>query len=571
MHPRHLLFLFAALSPLRAAGPLDVLKLVPASAESVELTWKPAEATARYQAALSFLDKKDEMVDLGKIGHLSLQDLAPGPVAIAKFEVSAQPRKPKAKVERTEVSVGIFPLKDAKALLGRVKARKVGTQWTYEWAEAGKKEKRYLALKGEHAFISEDKATLEKALQPGLNLEAEGALLQDWMLRQDSVLLIPEKATLSLLTSTKDSEARPKAKVPMAGLLDELAAKARTSVHHVAIGLQLPSNGGMLLQARAFFKPGSTWAKEAGTHEAPSSHPLGLLPEGPFALAMGGEWPRALDVFNRMAMEGPWLSGEDRKVFGQMLDRNQAQVQRMAFVFRAPKPGEPFLQGFNSILEVKDAKVWMAASREHIAWIGERLKGAYALQPDCLPEVPSHTLQLDLAKLTASETPNPQLLFMGSMLFGGNQCRISYGQLDEHHVLCVVGNGEVLKGFLDQVRSQPQLTQRAAIQAVDAQLPKSANFAIYLDPLGLRDLVSLVMQGILGKPIDLPKAIIAVPPMAGAISMDAQGIQFSGFAPAESLQALVQLLDATKHSMDAAKQPGASEGEEASEEELEEE
>jgi len=548
------MFSLAALAPLQGQSPLAVLKLVPASAESVELTWRLAESNPRYLKAVTGIGAKDGLVSLEQLAHIGISDLASGTVATASFpEADATSAKPGKKAEKKagNHSVSYFPIKDSKAFLARVHAKRVGNDWQYEWKSESAKERRYLAFRDGYALVSEQKNLLEAALKSGPGLDAELASLNAWMLEQDTVMLASAASTRRGLASLVDESGKGKTRNPLPSqLLGELGERARKSIHHVALGLKMPAEGGLVMQARAFFTPGSPMAVEAAAHAPLAGHPLGKLPETPFALALGGEWPQSLNAFNRMALQGTKLSEDDRKALTALVSKCQDQVQRMAFTFQAPaRSGDPFLQGFCGMVDVKDAKAWMEANRSQITWMGEHMNGAYVYQADCLPELPSFTLEMDLSALAGDKIPSAQMAMVGGLLFGGSRCRISYGLLDDHTVLTVVGGADALKAFLTKVKDGKLLAARPTIQSVDAQLPKGASLAIYLDPKGFQDLVVSVLNSFApGKTSEI-KAIGAVAPLAAVVSMDPAGIQISGLARPESLEAMAQLFASVKSVM----------------------
>ena len=117
------LYVLCVASALAAQSPVALLKLIPASASSVEFTWRLAESNERYLKATSPLGAKDGLVDLEANGHLTLADLAPGAVAVVRFpdpeEAPAKAKKaaapktdPKPPAEGWKVLVA--PVKSAK-------------------------------------------------------------------------------------------------------------------------------------------------------------------------------------------------------------------------------------------------------------------------------------------------------------------------------------------------------------------------------------------------------------------------------------------------------------------------
>jgi hypothetical protein len=539
----------SALVAQTAPAPLAVLKLIPDSASGVELTWRLAESSERFRKATAALGGKSELTNIEASAHVSPEDLAPGTVAEAYFP-DLKP-KPKAKKQEGEDAgpeakapsrkVLYIPVKNAKALGAKLKAKAAGAVQRYQWKVDEEVQVRYLAIRSGYALVAEDKAVLEMALKAGPSLEAELAPLGPWMLEHDVVVMATEKAVQrnldELIQDGEGKSGQPGAPgAAIAGLFKDLAKKARASVHHAGFGLDLPKEGHLRIVGRAFFKPSSPLAADAAGLPSLPGHPLGAMPEGPYALAMGGQWPLSMGFFEKMATQYPGLEPKEQERMASLMAKVNDQVLRSSFTMRAPKGSEPFLQGITGVSELKDGKAWMEAMKQQQAWSQEHLKGLSTCQEGVLPELPSLTVSMDLGKLVGDKLPPAQVAMAGALLFGGNRMQISYALVDGHTAAYVFGDKDVLKAQVAEVQKRKALSATKGIQGADAMLPKDSRFVLYVDPRGVQQLVNAVMKAFTGKASELPEVAETLP-LAAALSMDPGGIQVSGSARPESIEA----------------------------------
>ena len=548
------LCLAPALVAQTASPSIAVLHLVPATATAVELTWKLAESDARYRAALAPLGEKSGLVDLEGRAHLNLEDLAPGPVVEAHFEAPGGTKRT-SKVARTttEWKLLMVPVRSAKQLAAKLQAEVDGPLQHYRWKAGKDEQERFLAFRGGYALISEHREVLDLALKPGPSLESELAPLAPWMLAHDTVAVATEQTVRRALESAfRSGDGR---KQPGMAPFKALIEKARASVSHAALALDLPHDGSLRLTGRAFFKADNPLAIDAAALPPLSGHPLGRLPEGPYALAMGGHWPLPLSLFQQAAGRYPSLDAKTQEEAAALAMRLNELQRSMAFRLRAPRTGEPLLLGLSGTAVLKDGQAWMAAMREQQAWFQAHLSGVFSFQEAVLADLPSITVNIDLAKLAEGKVPPAQLARFGNPLFGGNQFSISYAVVDGTTLAYTIGDREALKALVSEVRQSKPLAATKGIQAADALVPPDSRFLIYVDPSGFRTVSTRVIQALTGKAPD-PAALEEVLPLVGAISMDPAGFQVCGGAHPKSLEAMARVFSGTSKAFPSKPTPG---------------
>lgn len=540
---------------LVAQSPSELLKLVPRTAASMELTWRPAEAEARYFKAMGTLDAEGTMIGLPSKVHLEAKNLAPGPVAVVSFEapVKAAPAKPKGEgAPEPSWTVIYVPAKDPLALARTLGAKPQGAFQRYQWKNGEATETRYLAFKGGYALIAERKALLEQTLKATEGIDGELADLLPWLQRHDTVVVATEGSIQHAINgfvrgvetgAQGKGQAGANAQV-QAFLVEKFkgwADKLRFSVRGAALALDCKEGEGLVMTGRAFLKGGSPLAKELAASKPPAGPLLGALPDGPFALAMGGQWPGFTDAFYELALQDPSITSAQREGFLAALRKQSEQMESFAFSLEAPAKGKPFLSGFTMTMRVKDSTAWWAGVESQQALMKSRLGEAYSLEKGVLDGRPWTQVSLDPNALLQGKLPPAQVTMFTSLIFGGSQVTFSQMALDEHTILAVLGGRDLLNKVAVKVTAGRALASQPGIRQVNAALPEGGRFAIYFDAAGFQELMGNIMAS-MGQPLQGSKLDRkGLLPLGGVITADEAGIQFMGLARQETLKAFAEV------------------------------
>lgn len=548
-------FFLALTAGLVAQSPAELLKLIPRSAASIELTWRPAEAEARYFKAMGTLDKEGSMIGLSSKVHLEAGKLAPGPVAVVSFEAPAKvaPAKPKAEVTTEPAwTVTYVPVKDPLALTRTLNAKPQGALQRYQWKKGDGTETRFLAFKGGYALIAERKALLEQTLKATEGIEGELADLLPWLQGHDTVVVATEATIQQAIHGfVQGVEAGAQGKGPagvnaqsqafLVGKLKGWAEKLRFSLRGAAVALDCKEGEGLLMTGRAFLKGGSPLAREIADSHAPAGPLLGALPDGPFALGMGGQWPGFTDLFYELALQDPSISSPQREGLLAALRKQSEQVESIALSLEAPAKGKPFLSGFVMTTCVKDSAAWWAGVESQQALMKGRLGEAYSIEKGVLDGRPWSQVSLDPNALLQGKLPPAQVTMFTSLIFGGSQVTFSQMAVDEHTILMVLGGHELLNKVAVKVTAGRNLASQPGIRQVNAALPEGGRFAIYVDAAGFQELLGNIMAS-MGQPGPVAKLDRkGLLPLGGVITLDDKGIQFTGLARQETLKAFAEV------------------------------
>jgi hypothetical protein len=545
------------------------LALIPATVEDVEIYLRPVEIEANGKALIGLMGKEESFTGLsGKVG-LDPADLSPGAAFIAEYP-TAPAKKDAAEKDGKEGPkapapfLAVLPAAHGEALLARLHGKLKGGAWTYTLphgagADSGTKAGlRFAALRPGYLLVAGDRATLEAALVAKQMLAAEvDGPLEAWLQSHDASLLVSGEETRSNLTDMVRGLEKPQpAASPLASLtprIKALALKAQASVTHFALGFDASKDGTVRVAGRAFYRAGSPLAQDAAALAPMGAHPLANLPQDPFALAFGGQWP---DAFNFIATDpetalaaykGHTLPEDLKAKFTAAMKVQLDQVQSMSMLMGPPsKSGDPLMKGAVAVIRVKDAEAYREAQARVTALQEEMARATgtaihTTLDKDVLPGVPSFTLTTDLAQAPNAQGMAPQASMVFGFLFGGTVMRQSYGQLDAHTWLSVFGSGEDLQWALMRAKQSAALPEMPTVKREDELLPAASRFSLYLDIKGLRDMAQMVMSAMGQGQKELP-AVPRVPPFGIAFTCDPGGFEVRGGAHPESLKAMRDLV-----------------------------
>lgn len=556
-------------APLLSQSLKPGLSLIPAAVETVEIYPRPAEAELRGQSFSARFGNAGPFSGLEGRTGIRPADLSPGAAFMAEFP--AQPAADAAGAKAAPPPVrylAVLPAPAPEALLARLKATRHGELWSYRVAADGT---RYAAARAGFLMISADRATLQAALASKDTLAKEvDAPLEAWLASHDTDLLWSGRTLRAGLEGAVADLHKPAAgpdpalvwKVRFRALVE----KAQASVVHAALGLDLAPDGAARLSVKAFYRPGSPLAQDAAALAPLGAHPLSGLPQGAFALALGGQWP---DWFSLMgsdpdlaqsAYPAASLPTGFQVRMSQALQAEQAQVQALAVRVAPPaQAGDPLLKGAVSVLRVSDAAAYLAAQDQVVALHAEAAaKGGVAplltLQKAILPEVTSYALVTDLTRLQGGQA---QAAMVGGFLFGEPQMRQSVAKVDAHTLVAVFGDAEALRRTLKELKRAGALDAAAGIKRTDTLLQSGSRFSLYLDLKGLRDLAQGLAAAFGKGGSPLPE-VPAVAPLGLAFTCDPSGFQLQGAAHPETLAALSDLFAQLRKATAATPAPEAA-------------
>ncbi len=523
---------------LMAQSPKALLKLIPTTAEHVELTWNPATAEAAYRAALTGVDTHPNLMGLDGKVHVNVKDLAPGPVAVAfwpKVSVGTESASPQPEVV-------FVPIKDAKAFAAHLNAKAEGGVQQYSWTGANGAESRYLAFRGPYALISRSKALIQDTMKVEGGLDTELESMLPWLTARATAVVITASGTtkgLADIASGLDPKGPPSpAKAFLGEQLRGWVTKAQASIHHIAVALDFPEPGTVRVTGRAFFSPGSVLSKEAADASAPPAVLMGALPEAPFALALGGGYPEAFNFMSQMALQDPELTDAQRADYKAVLEKDAGLTESFSLSVEPPVEGQPFFSGISTYRRIKDIPAWLAAAKAQEDFARARMGEGMTVEHGTFEGRPTIITSVDLNTMAKGKLPPEQMGMFSALLFGGNRMVTSQAVLDDHNVIMVFGGKDRLEAAIAKAKQGPAFK---GLGKTNALLPEGARFGIYAHPKGLETLYTTVTTTLGLPPGKQGAPLPSVPPLGGVLTLDPGGMQFTGVAKTETLVAFKSL------------------------------
>ena len=556
------LALAASAIPASAQSLKPGLSLIPSTVEDVVVYKDLPSFEANSRVLVGLIGGEKGLDALSGVGFAS-KDMAPGPVFRGEYST---PKATEGASKKPASFLAVLPVKDAKALLGRLHAKAERGIWTYNLKMAGPSEDsalRFAAVKSGFLLVSDDRAALSEALATKQTLASEvDAASEAWLVSHDMSLFVSSQETKSDLADMVKGTTSPKAGALASTRprFKALALKAQASVTHFALALDVAPDGTARGTFRAFFAPGSPLSVDASALPPLGAHPLAGLPADPFALALGGQWPEALNFLAAdpdvalAPYRGHEMPDGLKADYLAALKAQSAQTQSMAMLVGPPaKSGDALLGGATVLIRAKDAAAYIEGQGK-IADLQGRLAKAAGIEPfttfekGVLPDTPSFTLTVDLGRVQGGQAMPPQASMFFGFLFGGTVMRQSAAQLDDHTVISVFGTPEDLKTALQRGKKSAFLTDQPLLKREDELLPAASRFSLYLDLKGLRDMAQILATAFGQGEKPLPE-VAQVPPFGVAFLCDASGFEVRGGAQADSLKALRDLFADVKRRM----------------------
>ena len=564
LHTFFALALAAGALPASAQSLKPGLSLIPATVEDVVIYRDLPAFEANSRVLGGFLGSEKGLDALSGAG-IESKDLAPGLVFRGEYP---SPKAPKSEPKKAAAFLAVLPVKDAKALMTRLKAKSERGVWTYGVGSAGPSEdsgQRFAASKGGFLLVSDDRAALSEALAAKQTLAAEvDPASEAWLASHDMSLFVSSQETKTDLANMVKGTESPKAGALASARprLKALALKAEASVTHFALALDVAKDGTARGSFRAFFSPGSPLAADASALPPLGAHPLAGLPADPFALALGGQWPEALNFLAAdpdialAPFRGHEVPDGLKADYLTALKAQSAQTQSMAVLVGPPaKAGEALLGGAVALVRVKDAGAYIDGQAK-VTDLQGRLAKAAGMEPfttfekGVLPDTPSFSLTADLGRAQGGQTMPPQASMVFGFLFGGTVMHQSAAQLDAHTVISVFGTPDDLKDALARAKKGAFLPDQPMLKREDELLPAASRFSLYLDLKGLRDMAQTLAAALGQGQKPLPEVAL-VPPFGLAFLCDEGGFEARFGAQADSLKALRDLFADVKRRMPA--------------------
>ncbi len=411
------------------------------------------------------------------------------------------------------------------------------------------------AKKGAFALVGQrhQRSVLEKALKAKKNVAAWAAPLTAWLNHNDVAGVMTPKGLKTVtalmrqgLERAKEgfAEAPPEAQF-MVKWIDKLGGFVKsieTDVTHVGLGGRIDPAGNLHVNARALFAKDSGFAKGAAGFKPLPGGPLVGLPAGPYAVALGGMLPEnAMLAMMNLNLEmiktlgnAKDLPAEKLKKLEQAYAQMAKGVNGMGMVMHVGKPDEPLFASMVAVMHTDNAPEYLARYAKGMKGMNEVLKDLK------IPFMPSSEFKrvkvngvtaLEITTDLTAGIPNPdELKALYEKMFGpGGKMTMAMAPLNDTAVIMRYTPASGLKNLLGA--KGPGLAADPDIVKTASLLPKGAQWAFYVNPKGMRDLVHGAIKAFSPMPIEVP-AFAKTPPVGFAVKLAETGLEFHAVLPA---------------------------------------
>jgi hypothetical protein len=388
------------------------------------------------------------------------------------------------------------------------------------------------------------KDELETFLAAKGNVQSAVAPLKDWMAQQQlAVVVTPKGKTLILNaiaeslptaeqlekqakeTEDDDEKQAPDAEAlgnlgQMMGVFKQLLSAADQEVTHLAAGIRIEDSAALHVTAKALWVPGGTasgWSKEV---KAPEGGVLKGVPPGKFVLAYGGVsahfGPEAWAIIGQLGdsgMQMMGLKGEARDKYMVLAAELQKGKRSTGGVMSMVRPGDSIFSTAVSVEHVDDANAQLKTTREMYALLEANLKipdsdeAMYEVEEVKVGDLDAIALitRIDsIAALQGDAAEGADFQNMFRKLFGGGNLTAYSAKATDTVIVSAYSKEQLVRG-VEHVRSKAAgLESDEGIAATTALLPAGSQWAAYLSPQGVVQMIESFMDAMLGGQFKLP-------------------------------------------------------------------
>ncbi len=421
-------------------------------------------------------------------------------------------------------------------------------------------EKYLSAKKGDFAVLSStgQKYVIEQILASSENLSGALAPIKPWLAQQQAAIVVApagkkllfEKAG-GLLESfgaaateagaaddKKDDEKKDdadaakqvKAVKQIQQSFKELLAAADPELTQLGVGIRIDETVALHVSARVLFTPDGNLSKWAQTVKPPKAGLLAGLPAGKFVIAYGAVTEQLHSAFAAIvgrfadtALDQFGLSAEMQKKYADVMARSRANGLRTCGIMGQIRPGDSIAATSAAVEHVKDAKLYMALTREMLDILKTSIdksdsanKPAYTVNDIMVGDLKAIEVITDMSAMigAAGEADGPinqQMQGFFSKLFGNEgQLRVYFTIADDHTIVSAYSKELLERGVAHVRAGTAGLEADAQIAKTDALLPKGSQWAAYVNPQGLLQWVDTLMRQLL--PAEMNIRIPPFPP-----------------------------------------------------------
>ncbi len=391
-----------------------------------------------------------------------------------------------------------------------------------------------VAKKGSFAVFSTEAGQegLQRFLAANTSVVAAVEPLKAWLAEQQLAIVATPKGKSLLFKSIAESipdaeqlEEDAQQETPpgalagvgqMFGIFKELLVSADQQLTHLAAGLRIEDNATLHVALRALFVPDGSLAAWSKQVKVPEAGLLAGVPTGPYVFAYGGVSaqfsPEVWSVISRLSDNGMQIMGLDeeaRQKYTELTRKLQVGKRFSGGVMSTLRPGDSLFSTSLSVEHVDNADEHIKLTREALQLMESGLKNPdteepmYTIKDVKVGDLDAIEMVTDLGALTEAEGGNnpgaAQMQGIFSQMFGGDGKMTMYvAKATDHAVVSAYSKEQLVRG-VEHVRSGAKgLDDDADIAKTTALLPAGSQWAAYVNPQGLMQMVGSFMENMLG-------------------------------------------------------------------------
>ncbi len=366
------------------------------------------------------------------------------------------------------------------------------------------------------------------------------------------------------------SQAEPQAETVVAGLAvyEELFKWASKEVRQVVLALRMDDSGAVALMKRVDFQNSVECA--VGGSAASATKQLTQLPTWPYVMAFAGElgdskamekWIQlSIDLMRAMPAEEK-LTDEQIEKLVEVSHQSMAGVRGMSFTFGVPQQGDSIFSRMAIVMQVKDAN----------AYINEYLQAMQQMREIFAdhPGMPYRIVKAEKVQVADGQGMKVVMQILpdafgpgddqskemfNSLLGTGGTIEVYAAPVDANRVALAYASEENLREVMQAAKEPLQgLGTAEGVQTTAQLLPDKAQWVGFISPQGMLQYLQRMIETLI--PQEQREQIPQIPdfpsspPLGFSLHYDGQSLEVGLIAPAESLTALGQYVQAIQRSV----------------------
>ncbi len=460
--------------------------------------------------------------------------------------------------------VGLVPVSNYKEFVAQFELKDLGDGISEFKLPTGPK--MAVAQKGKFAVLAYARNfdTLKKYLTSSTNLTAWAQPLQTWLDENDLAAVVTARGVKYYIGKVRAELAKKAGQgapadptALMFASLERVLKSVESDVTHAGLAVKLDKAGNLHLDVRALFAKGSGLAKEAAAMKVPEGGPLAGLPQGPFAVAVGGAVPEnvmkaLVNLLGEAMKKDPGnLPAEKLDKLHKALSQILLGIRGAGLVVSEVKPGDFLLSGWTSIMKVDNAPGYIDSYEKALLEITslDRNQGKiFATKRAKIAKISVLEITSDFMPRNAGDLPpnimDAQRKALESVFGNGGKMTMSMAAIDGSTVLTTYHNAEEMKDLIKtRMKVTAGLKDDVKVATTLAALPQGSQWVVLVNPKATMDMARQFVKTV---DPNAPPDVIPAFPQTSLVAVGARlsetGLVIHAVTPVQVLEEIGKLV-----------------------------